>query len=283
MHDSLASKAEPASLDIASDRSHTAFPPALGPAVRSALERVIASPDFPATERNRRFLSFVVEATLDGRTDEITGPMLAKRIFMRGDDFKSTKDPIVRIEARSLRRDLETYYLKSGRLDQIAISLPKGSYRPHFVRRSVQVAEVSLPPLSPCALTLASIRLADDVVASMDPPLRTRLADALARVQGLAVFIAPEPAVALLDSETVRLTARRDGSAYVLSGEARSDRGELSFVARLYDGAAGQLSWSEEFFGDPISLLPQAATRIAQALEHLAHEPPGRRVGEPVV
>jgi hypothetical protein len=160
MHDSLASKAAPTPLDIASDRLHTAFPPALGPAVRSALARVIASPDFPATERNRRFLSFVVEATLDGRTDEITGPILAKRIFMRADDFKSTKDPIVRIEARS-------------------------------------------------------------------------------------------------------------------------DRGELSFVARLCDGAAGQLSWSEEFFGDPISLLPQAAARIALVREDLAHEPRGRRVGEP--
>jgi len=251
--------------------------------VRSALARVIASPDFPASDRNRRFLSFVVEATLDGRTDEITGPILAKRIFMRGDDFKSTKDPIVRIEARNLRRDLETYYLKSGRLDQIAISLPKGSYRPHFVRRSVQVAEVSLPPLSPCALTLASIRLADDAVASMDPPLRARLADALARVHGLSVFIAPEPAVALLDSETVRSAARRDGSAYVLSGEARNDCGQLLFVARLYDGASGQLSWSEEFAGDPISLLQQTATRIAQAREHLAHESSGRAVGEAAV
>ncbi|MEI7864887.1 MAG: hypothetical protein WCI38_05895, partial [Chthoniobacterales bacterium] len=246
MQDSLESKAAPTPLDIASDRLHTAFPTALGQAVRAALERVIASPDFLASDRNRRFLRFVVEAALEGRRHEMVGKVIAKKIFLRGEDFRSAKDPIVRIEAGRLRRDLETYYFKSGRTDEIVIALPKGHYYPHFARRQTRA---SSPALSAGALTIASFRLANAPLEALQPPIRARLADELLRRHQLAVFIAPEPAVALLDSESVRLAARRDGAAYVLSGDARSEDGCFSIVARLHDGATGQLMWSEEFFG----------------------------------
>jgi len=255
-------------------------PPSLASSVRAALDRVIASPEFMASERNRRFLRFIVEAALEGRNSDLAGSVIAKKIFLRGEGFKSAKDPIVRIEAGRLRRDLETYYLKSGRADEIEISMPKGRYRPHFEYRQPGASQSWL---SAGALTLASIRLADAKVEAMRPPLRARLADALVRVHQLAIFIAREPAVALLDSESVRLAARRDGAAYVLSGDARSDGGLFAIVARLHDGGTGQIMWSEEFFGDLHSLLPATAARIAQAHERLVHAPPDRRAGNPAV
>jgi len=100
------------------------------------LRRVVASADFPATARNRKFLAYVVENELAGRSAESTAMLVATLVFGRGADFDPNSDPIVRIEASKLRRDLETYYLKSGRANPLHISLPKGGYRPVFAYQS---------------------------------------------------------------------------------------------------------------------------------------------------
>jgi adenylate cyclase len=99
---------------------------------RAELDRVVKSADFPATDRNRKFLSYVVENELAGRFEEITPVLLGQRVFQRDESFNPNKDPIVRIEAGKLRRDLETYYLKAGRRNPLRISIPKGGYRPAF-------------------------------------------------------------------------------------------------------------------------------------------------------
>ncbi|MEX1044868.1 MAG: hypothetical protein WEC73_01960 [Chthoniobacterales bacterium] len=100
---------------------------------RAELRRVLESPDFPATPRNRRFLACVVERSLEGREGEITAYRLGTEVFGRAEGFSPSNDPIVRIEAGKLRRDLETYYLKSGSRNPLRIGLPKGAYRPVFV------------------------------------------------------------------------------------------------------------------------------------------------------
>ena len=99
---------------------------------RAELDRIVQSADFPATPRNRKFLAYVVEKELAGLHKEVCPALLGIRVFGRGEDFNPNKDPIVRIEAGKLRRDLETYYLKAGRRNPLRISIPKGGYRPSF-------------------------------------------------------------------------------------------------------------------------------------------------------
>ena len=99
---------------------------------RAELDRIVQSTDFPATPRNRKFLAYVVEKELAGLHEEICPALVGVRVFGRGEDFDPNKDPIVRIEAGKLRRDLETYYLKAGRRNPLRISVPKGGYRPSF-------------------------------------------------------------------------------------------------------------------------------------------------------
>ena len=99
---------------------------------QAELARVLASPDFPATPRNRKFLAYAVEKELAGCQDELTAALIGQRVFKRGAGFNPTTDPIVRIEAGKLRRDLETYYLKSGAANPLRIGIPKGAYRPVF-------------------------------------------------------------------------------------------------------------------------------------------------------
>jgi hypothetical protein len=100
---------------------------------RAELRRVIDSPDFPATPRNRHFLQYVAEKVLAGHEGKIEAYELGTKVFARAETFNPLTDPIVRIEAGKLRRDLETYYLKSGRRNPLRIQLPRGGYRPEFV------------------------------------------------------------------------------------------------------------------------------------------------------
>jgi hypothetical protein len=121
--------------------------------VMTQLRRIVQSSDFPASDRNRRFLQRVVENSLQGRTT--SAREVAVEVFGRPATFDSLKDPIVRIEAAKLRRDLETYYLKSGKTDPIHLSFAKGRYivRSHY-------NEASLPHADPSRSSLLVLRAA---------------------------------------------------------------------------------------------------------------------------
>jgi adenylate cyclase len=109
-------------------------PPLAHDEVRAGLQKLLVSDDFKTSERNKRFLSYVVEETLSGRGSRIKAYNIALAAFDRASDFDPLADPIVRIEAGRLRRSLEHYYLTSGRTDAIRIDIPKGSYVAAFSR-----------------------------------------------------------------------------------------------------------------------------------------------------
>lgn len=120
---------------------------------RAQLALIINSADFDGTERERRFLTHVVEETLSGRDDRIKAYSIAIEVFGRGESFDAQTDPIVRIEAGHIRRALERYYLTSGCADPILITIPKGGYVPVFTLRADQ--PVAEPQVSVISQTVA--------------------------------------------------------------------------------------------------------------------------------
>ena len=76
--------------------------------IRAQLARV-QSPAFKATPQRRRMLAYVIEELLAGRDNVIRGYAIGVKVFGRGDDFDPNSDPLVRLEARRLRHDLESY------------------------------------------------------------------------------------------------------------------------------------------------------------------------------
>jgi TolB-like protein len=98
--------------------------------VRDQLQRILDSPAFQASERRKRFLRYVVEEALAGRAGRLKGYSIATAVFERDDSFDPQTDPVVRLEARRLRRALEHYYLTAGRDDPVRIEIPKGGYAP---------------------------------------------------------------------------------------------------------------------------------------------------------
>jgi len=102
--------------------------------ILAELQRVLGSSDFPASERNRRVLQYLVQNALDGRVGELGAYSIATVVYGRPANFDPVKDPIVRIEMARLRRDLETYYLKSGTRNPLRLSIPKGRYLPKVTK-----------------------------------------------------------------------------------------------------------------------------------------------------
>ncbi|OOG69910.1 hypothetical protein B0E45_14985 [Sinorhizobium sp. A49] len=103
--------------------------------IRAQLDRIRSSAEFDTPERARKFLGYVIEEAIAGRSGRIKAYTIATEVFGREASFDAQADPAVRIEAGRVRRALERYYLVAGREDPVVISMPKGGYVPTFARR----------------------------------------------------------------------------------------------------------------------------------------------------
>lgn len=100
--------------------------------IRRHLAALLDDRSFEANEKRRQLLRFVVEEELAGRGHLLRGRYLASHVFGRNEEFDQSEDPIVRIEARRLRANLDAYYLGPGCNSALRMSIPKGGYRPRF-------------------------------------------------------------------------------------------------------------------------------------------------------
>lgn len=100
--------------------------------IHQQVARIISSRQFSKSKRLGLFLQFTVTTTLKGDTESLKEWVIGTDVYNRGKDFDPRLDPIVRTEARRLRRKLREYYETQGRQDPLVIELPKGSYVVNF-------------------------------------------------------------------------------------------------------------------------------------------------------
>ncbi|WP_245271643.1 hypothetical protein [Rhizobium sp. IBUN] len=132
------------------------------------MDRILSSPDFILPDRGRRFLQFIVNETLEGRAAYLKAFTIAVSVFGRDTSFDMQNDPCVRMAARQLRSALERYYLTSGSMDEVLITVPTGSYVPIFVKRPIECSiRTEDEAQSVSAATKPSIEQ-----ASIEPPKR---------------------------------------------------------------------------------------------------------------
>lgn len=104
-------------------------------AVKEQLDRISRSREFQKSARMQRFLRFAVQSVLTGKERELKEYTIALEVFDRPPDFNQRTDPVVRNEARRLRKKLEIYYSVEGAQDPILIQLPRGGYVPQICER----------------------------------------------------------------------------------------------------------------------------------------------------
>src|ERR1035441_3673676 len=120
---------------LSSGRSlgNSAVDPVPATAVRDQLARVVNSPGFVSSVRLCRFLTHIVNRTIDGDIDSLKEFSVAMEVFDRTSEYDPNIDAIVRVEARRLRAKLKAYYEEGlGKDDPVLIGLRPGNYVPIF-------------------------------------------------------------------------------------------------------------------------------------------------------
>jgi TolB-like protein len=272
--------------------------------VREELSRILSSEGFASAARARRFLSYVVEETLNGRGDEIKELVLGVEVFDRPPDFDPRVDTIVRVEAGKLRKRLEAYYESDSASGGVRIEVPKGSYVPQFGRLPQKAAEPGpAPPRStrrwpyvaglvaaglllalalwrgqtPQASAPSSIAVLPFLNLSPDPAneyfaqgLSEELTDALAGLGNLRVA----SRTSAFSFKGQQLDVRNIGTklqvAAVVEGSVRKDGDRVRITAQLVRTDDGYHLWSQSFdrdLKDILAIQEEIATAVAKTLQ----------------
>ncbi len=104
--------------------------------IQLQLDRLLENSHFSHSKRFPSFLRFIVQEVLEGRGDQLKERTLGIEVFGRDAGYDTTSDPIVRVTAAEIRKRIAQYYQDPGHADELRISLPAGSYVPHFTRNT---------------------------------------------------------------------------------------------------------------------------------------------------
>lgn len=117
-------------------------------AVLREMKKVLASPHFSSSKRYPALLQYVVEHTLDGKSDRLKERTLGVEVFDRPPTYDTNTDTVVRYTAGEVRKRLSLYYHEEGRNSLLRISLPAGSYVPEFLNGHEEPEETGDDPAS---------------------------------------------------------------------------------------------------------------------------------------
>jgi hypothetical protein len=148
---------------------------------REELRRVLESRHFASSPKKIRFLEFVAEQTFRGNRDKLNEYLIGAEVYDRGPEFDQQKDPIVRVQAHEIRRQLKKYYEEEGKSSLIRIELPAGGYVPVFARNAP--GEIGDRPVP------VEADRSEPQEKAASRPLRDRLQIGLIGVLGLACVV----------------------------------------------------------------------------------------------
>jgi len=101
-------------------------------------QRIATSRSFAKSALLSRFLLYVCEREITGKTGEISEHQIGVHVFGRRPGYHPGEDNIVRNYARQLRHRLDQYFLEEGREEELRLSIPRGKYVPVYSRNHFQ-------------------------------------------------------------------------------------------------------------------------------------------------
>lgn len=258
---------------------------------RSCLARVLASSCFVHSDRQQRFLEFIVTETLAGRTDRLKGYTIAVQVFDRDASFDPAVDAIVRVEAARLRAKLREYYGGEGRADPVRFELPKGAY-------AIKVAwQAPAPSASLKVSPMVRAQLVPDGMTSRLRPIEDRpslavlpfinisnlpeqeyfadgitdgLITELSRLPGLFVISRHSSFVYKGVSKRAEEIGTELGIRYLLEGSVQRASERVRINVQLIDAASGTHLWAERYdrqLEDIFALQDDVTQRIVKVLQ----------------
>lgn len=228
------------------------------------LRRILSTSSFAPSTRSGRFLAYIVERTLAGEARLLKQYSIATEALGRGPGFDPDLDPLVRLEAGKLRRNLDGYYANEGAGDPVRISVPRGSYVPTFEMASAMRPDpvvAARGTLAPTRLLVVQTSGLGPEAASFSQGLTEQLTVELARYPDLSVA----PVIPILpDGASPASLALSSKARFVVTASARQSGTRLRAVLKLHDLQANAIAWTDSFDG------PADATAMIEAQDAIA-------------
>lgn len=143
--------------------------------IRDELAKLLRTVYFANSKRYPALLRYVVEKTLDGRSEDLKERILGIEVFQREPDYDTNNDTIVRVTAGEVRKRLAAIYHESDSGHEIQITLPVGSYIPEFFR--ITLPDFSAPSRQPeLAISVANALEVPKDLTPTPPPMSFRMA-----------------------------------------------------------------------------------------------------------
>ena len=237
--------------------------------VREQLNHLLQSSDLRVPPRLKNLLAYLVEETLHGRAGNIKAYNIALEVFGRGERFNPNVDPIVRVEAGKLRRQLELYYILNPN-DAVHISIPRGGYvpvferpgagghRPGFRPRSLSAPKITSPRSSVTdaakkeykpilAVMPFSFSGEDTCIEYFVKGLTESLLVEMAHSHDVDALEAFAPSAGKPDLLDAVYRAKEMGARFILHGLVQRGQNSVRIYAALTDTNNARRIWTEKF------------------------------------
>src|SRR3984957_16680055 len=269
--------------------ANSAADPVPATAVRDQLARVVNSPGFVPSVRLCRFLTHIVNRTIDGNIDSLKEFSIAMEVFDRTSDYDPNIDAIVRVEARRLRAKLKAYYEEGqGTVDPVLIGLRPGSYVPVFRWLDVQPEEhreaigAALPPGRACIAVLPFVNMSPEPEQDyFCDGVSEEITNSLTHLSRLNVIARTSAFHFKGTSIDIREVGQRLGADLVIEGSVRKAGEQLRITAQLIQTESGHHVWSETFrreLKDVFAIQEEIAQSVADLLR--LHMPGAQRADQ---
>ena len=258
------------------------MPPA---AVREQLARIVNSSGFLSSGRLSRFLTHIVNRTIEGDRDGLKEFSVAMEVFDRSSDYDPNIDAIVRVQARRLRAKLKAYYEEGpGTGDPVLIALRPGRYMPIFrwldkqPRHQLLETGTRIPAGGACIAVLPFVNMSPETEQDyFCDGISEEIINSLTHVAGLNVIARTSAFQFKGASVDIREVGRRLDADVVIEGSVRKAGDQLRIVAQAIQAESGHHLWSEIFrreLKDVFAVQEEIAQSVAALLR--LHMPEAR-------
>ena len=229
-----------------------------GEAITFELDRVLDSRKFSEAPRISQFLKYVVDEDLAGRGARISGNSIAIDVYRRDQNFDPRTDPVVRVEARRLRRMLTHYFLTEGKQDPLVIEIPKGGYRPKYndnseddgVNSIASILDTPLPNSTVIAVLPFRSQGSDTQMQELAAGITTNLITAFSRFDVLRVISQQSSDRYRGITRDVRRIGHELGARFIITGSVQKLDCRVRVTVAISHAEDGTQLWAKKFDRD---------------------------------
>jgi TolB-like protein len=221
--------------------------------IYAQLQKIFLCPVFAVSDILRRFLSYIIDETLGGRSNTIKEYTIAINVLNKPISFKPQQDAIVRIHAGRLRRALNYYYKEPCIDDEIEISVPKGSYIPVFAHKFLKTTNQDLKPVQhempadSITLVVMPFRTFETDISrqAFTDNLGQQLSAEFGRFPDFSVISYYTIQQLTFKSKDIHEIANHFGAQYMITGNVQFEKKRLRVAVQLTEIHSGAQIWTE--------------------------------------